>query len=327
MRKTGIVLVGLGAFLVVLALMVRFYAYPQLAVAPENPDSVTNLTAEDATIFDTATLSEITTDLAVTSLTVGDAEAQAEAPDGVVTWVNSSSTTRSDGTILSRGKEMAPTDDVSGEAVNCCGSFEEVAEGEEEAVEREGLVYKFPFNTQKQDYDFWDADTRQAYPATYTGTDDLNGVETYTFVQEVPRTQTGTIELPADLLGEEGEDNLVADMMYSNTRTFWIEPNTGAVLDRTEELNNSIAYDGTDRITTTSATVHFTEEQVKQGTDDYGPLATQLGLLRTTAPLVLGILGILLLVAGLFVTRRKPSSSEPATRKADTTPQQPAPTA
>lgn len=39
------VLVGVGCFLIVAALMVRFYAYPKLAVAPVNQNSVTKLQA------------------------------------------------------------------------------------------------------------------------------------------------------------------------------------------------------------------------------------------------------------------------------------------
>ena len=43
--------------------MLKVYAYPQLAVAPTDQNSVTVLVGPDATIFDTATLTEITTDL------------------------------------------------------------------------------------------------------------------------------------------------------------------------------------------------------------------------------------------------------------------------
>ena len=57
-RILGPLLVGVGCFLIVAALMVRFYAYPKLAVAPVNQNSVTKLQAEGATFFNTGTLTE-----------------------------------------------------------------------------------------------------------------------------------------------------------------------------------------------------------------------------------------------------------------------------
>ncbi len=51
-RLLGPILIGLGMFLVAAAALIRFYAYPTLAVAPIDQNSVTLLSAEDATIFD-----------------------------------------------------------------------------------------------------------------------------------------------------------------------------------------------------------------------------------------------------------------------------------
>jgi hypothetical protein len=83
-RKTSVVLIALGAFLIVLAPMVRWYAYPRVAVAPAAQKSVTTLVGPDATIFDIATLKEITTDLTTTVRTVGDTKAADKAGNGTV---------------------------------------------------------------------------------------------------------------------------------------------------------------------------------------------------------------------------------------------------
>ena len=45
-RLLGPILVGIGAFLVVTGLLARFYAYPALAVAPMDQNSVTSLEAD-----------------------------------------------------------------------------------------------------------------------------------------------------------------------------------------------------------------------------------------------------------------------------------------
>lgn len=305
MRKIAVIVLGLGAFLLVLALMVRFYVYPSLAVAPENPDSTTILEAEDATIFDRGSLEEITTDLRSEVVTVGDTEAAEEAGGDTRVWVSKNSIRSSDGVIRSRSAERVAFDAVTAEAKNCCGAFDEVAEGEREAATREGLVFKFPFNTQKEDYEWWDSDVREAITAKYVGTEDVEGVEAYVFEQVVEPTVVGSIELPADMLGESGSDNIDADMTYSNKRTFYVEPNTGAILNRVEELDSTIAYEGTDRITTTQARMEYVPEQIKDNADQYGGQGSQLALIRNTVPLVLGVLGLLLLLAGLFMGRRR----------------------
>jgi Porin PorA len=43
------VLIGLGTFLIVVGVLVRVYAYPELAKVPANYDSTTYLEATDAT--------------------------------------------------------------------------------------------------------------------------------------------------------------------------------------------------------------------------------------------------------------------------------------
>jgi hypothetical protein len=92
--------------------------------------------------------------------------------------------------------------------------------------------------------------------------------------------------------------------MYSNVRKFWVEPHTGVVVDRLEQQNNTLDYQGTSRITTTQADARFTPKTVKENTDKYGPLGEQLNIVRNIVPVVALVLGVLLLVAGIAVGRR-----------------------
>ena len=80
-RLLGPILVGIGAFLVVTGVLARFYAYPALAVAPMDQNSVTELAATDATILDLSTYRRCTTDMSVVNRTVGDVKASEDAGD------------------------------------------------------------------------------------------------------------------------------------------------------------------------------------------------------------------------------------------------------
>ena len=311
-RILGPLLVGVGCFLIVAALMVRLYAYPKLAVAPENQNSVTKLQAEGATFFNTGTLSEEQTDLSVENQTLGDVEATEEAGDNIRVWYGSTSIRASDGTIISRSQERVAFDATSGAAVNCCDAYTETTEGDRQAANREGQVYKLPFNTQKTTYQWWDGTLGESVDMKFVEEDEVDGLKVYKFESSVPRTEVGEREVPGSILGED-DDTLMAQTMYTNEKTLWVEPETGAVVDRNEHTVTALAYDGEDRVTATDANLEYTDETVAANVDDLGDKGGQLGLARTTAPLVAGILGVVLLGLGVLLGRRR---TEPETTTA-----------
>ena len=320
--RLGPILIGTGVFLLMAALLCRVWGYPKLAVAPIDQDSVTTLSATGATVFDTGTLEERTTDLTITANTVGDIEASQEAGDDIRVWVSSSSTKDSEGNVLSRSIDRAAFDAHTSDSVNCCDEFTESDEGEQTPVEHQGLVFKFPFQTEKKTYDFWDGTLGETVPIEYVGEEDVDGIATYKFEQTIEPTVTESLEVPASVLGEPGEGNLQADRTYSNQRTLWVEPVTGAVLDREEQQLSTLRYDGTDRVTLTEAEVSYTEESIQDTADKVRTKSVLLKVLDPILPIYGSIVGGILLILGIFlVWRRKPVSeheekktpSEPAT--------------
>lgn len=304
MRRASLGLIALGAFLVVLAPMVRWYAYPRIAVAPAAQRSTTTLVGPDATIFDLSTLKEITTDLTTTVRTLGDTEASAAAGGDTVVWMNSTTTRSSDGVIRSQEVERLAFDARTGEAVNCCGEYISDQPDVNTAVKHEGLVVKFPFATEKKTYDFWDGTLRAAVPIDYAGTTSVDGVSVYRFQQTIPRTQVGTTEVPASLLGLEGSGSVQAAEMYSNVRTLWVEPNTGVIIKRAESQDNTLDYGGQPRITTTRVTTGYDDATVKKFADEYGSQGRLLHLVRSVIPQVLFVLGLILMAGGAVLGRR-----------------------
>lgn len=309
MRRMSVVLIALGAFLIVLGPMIRWYAYPRLAVAPANQRSITTLVGENATIFDIATLKEITTDLTTVVNTTGDASTPGKHP-GAVTYVNSTSTTSSDGVMRSRDVERMTFDARTGMAIkDCCGDFISTTTGEETPVVHEGLPAKFPFQTEKKSYPFWDAELRKAVPIQYLETTQVEGVEVYKFAHSIPPTKVGTLDVPLSVLGLEGDQTVTADTMYSNVRTLWTEPETGVVLKRTEAVRQTLDYQGQSRVTLTEVVTGFDDATVKANVDEYGGQANLLHLVRAVVPQVSFVLGLMMLIGGVLVGRRTSSVS------------------
>ena len=308
--KLGPILSGVGGFLMVFGILLNVYAYPRLATAPLDQDSVSKLEGPGGTVFDIPSLSEIQTDLTTTAQTVGDVDAAEDHGDNVRVWVNSTSTKSADGTVRSRSIERVAFDGFTGEAVDCCDAYSETTQGQPESVKFEGQVFKFPFQTEKKTYMWWDGTLKRAMPAEFVREEEFRGLKTYVFVQDIPSEVWTQMEVPASVVGEEGEDNVVADRTYSNKRTFWVEPETGVVINRQEVQGATLQVDGEDRATLTDVTTQFTDETVQNNLDDYSSKPALLKMVRVILPLVLGIGGLVLLLVGLLLSRR--SSAERA---------------
>ncbi|WP_436698233.1 DUF3068 domain-containing protein [Nocardioides sp. BYT-33-1] len=313
--KLAAVSVGLGVFLIVAAALVRFYAYPVLATVPPDYEGVTQLEAEGAEVFnsDPDVLAPETTDLRISSRTIADSGA--DAPDGVVVWVNSTTVNRADGTIFQQSRERAPFDGTSGAAVECekCDSWTEVAAGEREPAVREGQIYKFPFDTEKKDYPVWDANVGEAVPATYEGEETIDGLTVYKFVQRIEPTVIEDREVPGSVFGST-EASVRAEMWYGMTRTFYVEPETGSPVDRVEERVQELRYDGVS-VPAFTGTVQYTQDQVDELVDDAKSNATRLGGMKLLFPALLVLLGAVLLAGGLFLGRGARRGSDGAERR------------
>lgn len=310
-RATRIML-GIGVFAIVAAGLLRFYAYEQVAIAPIDQNSVSTLVGPGATIFDTGSLQEVQVDLTTRAKTVGLPKESEDAGGDIRVWEITTQTTDENGEVRSGSIERIAFHKHSGEAVNCCGAYIEEEPGNRVEVEREGLLVKFPFGTEKKTYDWWDADLGKAVPIEYVDEEEVEGLTTYKFEQTIEPTVVGTREVPASVLGEDGEGNVDAEMTYSNVRTLWVEPRTGVVIKRAEKQHNTIRYDGEDRIVTTSVTTEFDDETVKDNADTYGRLGTMLFLVGTLGPILLLVLGIALVAAVVVMTRRRGAAAHAA---------------
>lgn len=302
MRVIGRILLAVGVFLIVLAPFMRFYAYPRLALAPTDQTLRIVSIGADANIFDSKTLTNIKTDLTATRLVQGDVAAADEQGGDIDVWVATVSLVDADGIVRSRTVERAAFDANTSASVNCCGEYVSKSEGVEKPVEHSGIVYKFPFDAQKQTYPFWDLTLEKSFPMVYQGTESVDGVSVYKYVQTIEPTINGEPQqLPASLLDLPGTAQVSAQAYYSNVRTVWVEPRTGVILKGEEQPYNTLRARGADRLITTAATIQYSPQTVRMLADEYGDKGAQLHLVRTTLPLVALIAGLVLALAGLVL--------------------------
>ncbi|MEV1289419.1 DUF3068 domain-containing protein [Micromonospora sp. NPDC049679] len=168
-----------------------------------------------------------------------------------------------------------------------------------------GQVYKFPFNTEKKDYLVYDRDLRRARPAQFKEVMKVRGVEVYRFEQEIPEEQlTIAPDSLSALRSRFAPQAQGGRVIYSTTRTFWIEPTTGLYVDFRDQPRKEFVPDTGASTVLLDADFRYTPATVKDSAKRAGDSAKQIGIVRLWAPLALGVLGLLAMVLGvIFVLR------------------------
>lgn len=320
-KKTGIALVGLGAFLIVLAPLLRFYAHDRLAVVPLDQSTTSISEGPDATIFSVAEGEEIQVDLQSTRRVVGFVDASEEASDeqdqDLAIWETFVYTGEAGEDFSKKNPPLSTTHDLvafdrhTGEAVACCGQYTSSgidAETGEEVRDYdtpiEGQYYKLPFWSEKTDYEFWDGSIKEATTLAYQDTEEIDGLTVYRYQQVIEPTDVGDLpEGAGSLFGVEDPDAVI-DRIYSNTRTLWVEPVTGVIIRGEEEQFVTAQYEGEDVATLTDVTIGYNDETVADNIDTYSGLATALKAVKIWAPIGFLVLGLLLVVGGVLILRR-----------------------
>ena len=288
----GWVLVFLGAFLLTAAFLCAFWAPAQVERVPLDVDTTTYLKGE-ADKLNIATGELEHHPVKVTSVTRVDPKLS----DGdIAVWVNTTCVnidtnnppdclSEDDPRMITDTIEKFATDRHTGVAVNDASYIRT-------DTKYEGLVNKFPFNTEKKTYQYWDGLTEKAVPATYTGTETIQGLQVYRFDTAI---RDASIELGPGIKG-----------IYNLTKTMWVEPRTGAIINQEQHDVRTVADGGTKVL---DMTIAFTPETVSANVDTANDNLRLLNLVSRTVPLVGFILGPLLIIGGgaLIVLARRRS--------------------
>jgi hypothetical protein len=323
----GTVALFLGAFLLALAALSKFYMYDQLAVVPLNNESTsisTTAAGADAEYLDVAAgLKPTTGPLKNTKAVVGNVEASKQASKDlgrdVAVWDIYDCTDKptfdcgSGKTALSATDDRVAFDRNTGLAVDWKGASSTVDGEVIKPGEFKGLYFKFPFDAQKKTYPFWDGTLRKATPATYVGEGTVKGMKAYKYRQTIKPIKTGTIDVPGSLVGSD-EATVTADRIYSSVSDYSVDPVTGVVLIGQTAQDSYLEVDGKRALTTTEATLRYTDDNIAKTVDEYKSKALLLKAVQTYVPVGGAVLGLLLIGLGLF-TRRDTGDGARRSRK------------
>jgi hypothetical protein len=293
-RRVGFVLIFVGLFLLFFGLVERVYAYPRLKKAPLD-QYASPVATGTGTYFNRSPdkLAEITgARLSNKRIVRGDVGA---GTDDVAVWDSFNSTIdTADNGVITATQERIALDRVTAQSVQCCG----------ENPRHQGLTLKFPFDTKKTTYQFWDGPAQRALPAAYTRTEKLNGVTVYRFEQRIDRLDVGDQEIPGSLAGDPETPSVQTNIVYSNLKTLWVEPATGIIVKAQQDASQVLETQGGEPVLTLlDAVLTYDDATVGRNADDAASGANRLRLLGTILPLVALFLGLVALAAGLVLLR------------------------
>ena len=299
-------LVFLGTMLVVLGALAWFWIGPQVRQAPIDLQSRTTVVGSGSYYdFDQGEVVDSDQIVSVTNTQSDQSVYEGDDPisDEVAVYDQTSGLfDDATGYEITYGDTRLAIDRVSAKPIDCCGAPSEI----------EGLTLKWPFDTRKADYPLWDGTLGDAATAAYVGEDEVEGLPVYQFQADIPATDTG----PAT------EDAEYPHVMYEASKTYFVEPQTGRMVDVRQDVHQWLVdEDGETVIDAVDISLAMADEVVADNVDQGKSETGLLGLLDLSiwlAPLI----GLALLVAGVFLFQpdgdrsRRRDADQPASARA-----------
>ena len=211
LRLAACGIIGFGAALLIAALLLSTYTTDRIRKIPLTIDQ-TLVSGGTGTALDPASLSGerfvIDKDVPLVSQQAMTVENPANAE--VVTFQVGTSVRRTDKqqdnglllamvdtvTVNRTTAEAVSEDDRPGGSVQRPRTIGDDKPPTNIALPHEGLAYRFPFDTEKKSYPMFDPIAQKPFDANYDGEDDVNGLTTYRFTQNVGYDADGKLVEP-----------------------------------------------------------------------------------------------------------------------------------
>ena len=351
-------IIGLGAALLIAALLLSTYTSSRITKIPLDIDT-TLVSDGNGTALDSASLSgdHLVVNQNVPLVSQQQVSVESPANADVVTLQVGTSVRRTDKqkdsglllaivdtVTLNRKTAMAVSDDThTGGSVQKPRAYSDENPPTAIPLRHDGLSYRFPFHTEKKTYPYFDPIAQKPFDVNYDSQEDVNGLTTYRFTQNVGYNPDGKLVAPvkypslyagdedgkvttsAAMWGVQGGDpaeQITMTRYYAAQRTFWVDPVSGTIVKQIEHANHYFARDPLKpevtladyRVTSNEDTV---ESQVNAARDERDRLA----LWSRVLPITFTAVGLISLIGGgllaSFSLRTESALTDPGLDRAD----------
>lgn len=338
MRIAACAIMGLGAALLIAALLLSTYTAGKIAKIPLDVD-VTLISNGSGAALDPESLGSehAVVDQEVPLVSQEQIGVEAPANADVVTLQAGSSLRRADrqkdtGLLLAivdtvtvdrRTAEAISDDSHPGGSVQRPRNFDDDSPPTNIALPHEGLSYRFPFDTQKQSYQYFDPIAQQAYEANYEGEDDVNGLTVYRFTQNVGYDPDGTLSEPVrypslyghdedgeitaparmwNIEGVDPDEDITMTRYYAAQKTLWVDPVSGTIVKSKLHANHYYARDPMKpEVALADYTVVSSEETIEAQVNAARNERDRVALWSRVLPITFTAAGLIALIGGVLV--------------------------
>jgi MFS family permease len=310
-RVSGFVLTFLGAFLLVLAALLRFWVAPANTKIPLNQYEITTFTGTGSYFSASKGLEVIGSSVQITTTTKGDVLAGNDST--AVYDVFSSVRDLTNQTPISYYGFREAFDRKTGEIVRCCGEYliNQVT-FKRETVPMSGLGITWPIGVQKSaTYKVFDVTDGRPEPVQYAGTATVDGIGVYRYVEKVAPTMFGTEQIAGSIAGIPSQAEVTLGEYYTADNTYYVDPETGAPLDITR--NQEISFrdsSGITRLVGTQLKIAETAPSIQAIVNLDNSARNKISLEKDILPLIGLIVGLALIVLGGLLVRFGGEGSE-----------------
>jgi Porin PorA len=350
-------IIGLGAALLIAALLLSTYTIGRITKIPLNID--TQLVSNgNGTALDPASLlsPHFVVDKNVPMSMQQQMSVESPSNADVVTLQVGTTLRRTDKqqdtglllamvdtVTLNRKTAMAVSSDTNpGGAVQKPRTVEDKKPPTNVVLPHEGLSYRFPFNVEKKTYPYFDPIAQKPFDANYDGEEDVNGLTTYHFKQNVgydadgklvepvkypslyDHDEDGTVTARASLWGLPGppDDPITMTRYYAAQRDFWVDPVSGTIVKAKERAYHYYAREALKpEITFVDYTVTSTEQTVESQVNAARDERDSVALWGRILPITFTAMGLIAIVGGamlgLFSLRAEDTLIDPGLDSAD----------
>lgn len=329
-RILACILVGLGTFLLAVAVLIPTYTVDKLKKTPLDLE-VTTVATGNGDVLDSKALlagkAEVNTNVPIVAQRYVITEQPSDAD--VISLQAGQTLIRTDkqgeSGLLTATVDRLTADRVSSMPVEPpVGTIQTSSTEPAEEVSHTGLQYKWPFDAEKKSYPYFDLNSRTTQDINFVEETEINGMKVYHYNQViepvdlskvVPSAPTNKLTLPAKTWGVPGDDQPVTMIRwYANERDVWVDPITGVVIKGQEKLYQYYARDkAKPEVTVLKATLPFDENTIEYQIGQAKDGQDKLSLFGRTLPIVAGILGVIALIAGIFLGLRGGRGNKGAT--------------
>jgi hypothetical protein len=359
LRYAACAIIGLGAALLIAALLLSTYTSSRIAKIPLNIDA-TLISDGNGTALDSASLSgdHLVVNQNVPLVSQQQVSVESPANADVVTLQVGTSLRRTDKqkdsglllaivdtVTLNRRTALAVSDDTHpGGSVQKPRTVNDESPPTAMPLRHEGLSYRFPFHTEKKTYPYFDPIAQKPFDVNYDSQEDVNGLTTYKFTQNVGYNGDGKLVAPvayptlyadqttdskftasAAMWGVQGGDpneQITMTRFYAAQRTFWVDPVSGTIVKQKEHANHYFARDPLKpEMTLADYTVTTNEDTVEAQVNTARDERDRLALWSRVLPITFTAVGLIALIGGgvlaSFSLRTESALTDPGLDRTD----------